>query len=421
MAVTLIVENLTFRYQSTPVLGGVNLEVKKGEFWGVIGPNGSGKSTLVKNMAGLLLPQEGVVFLEGWDLKSLIRSTLAREVAVVPQDTMTGFNFFVEEVVGMGRAPYQGRFQRESARDRELVRRAMELTGCMELKDRHINDLSGGERQRVILARALAQEPRLLLLDEPTSHLDIGYQTEIFDLLNRLNEEERITIISVLHDLNLAAQYCHKLLLLQEGRVYACGPPEEVITYENIKEVYRTRVVIDRHPLTSTPQVLLIPESREKDRLEEIPYRRLHFIAGGGSAGELFRKLCSMGVQVSTGVLNIGDSDWQEAKNLGLQVVEEEPFSPVGEGAHRKNLELLKEADAVVITGVPFGYGNIKNLEAALEACRAGKRVFILDDLSYARRDYTGGKAAEYLRRIKQEEGACSAGSREELLRCLKE
>jgi iron complex transport system ATP-binding protein len=399
LSVTLKIENISFRYQSEMVLNGIKLEIKENDFWGIIGPNGSGKSTLLKTMNGILRPQEGIVTLKGWEMARLTRSAIARELAAVPQDTTVGFNFSAEEVVAMGRTPYLTRFQKESEKDREIVQKAMELARCWELKKRYVNELSGGERQRVILARALAQEPRLLLLDEPTSQLDISFQTEIFDLLNRLNREQGIAIIAVLHDLNLSAQYCKKLLLLKKGKIFAVGSPAEVITRENIRRVYQTKVLIENHPLSGLPQVILLPERKEGQKSDFI-HEKIHIIAGGGSAANLYQELYRAGLELSTGVLNIGDSDWQQAEQLGLKIVDEKPFSPIGLETHQRHLELLEKAEVLVISGVPFGYGNLLNLEAALEFGKKNRPIYILNETHYSKRDYTGGKASAYIQKL---------------------
>ncbi|NLA26591.1 MAG: ABC transporter ATP-binding protein, partial [Firmicutes bacterium] len=243
------VKNLSFSYGPETILDGVNLTLKQGDFIGIIGPNGSGKSTLLKNMAAILTPTGGEIIIDSTELLRWRRRDLALRMAVVGQGGAAGFNFTVEEMVVMGRYPYLDRFSSLRAEDRLAVERAMHLTGCYHLRRREIFSLSGGERQRVILARALAQGTPCLLLDEPTSFLDLGYQVELLELLQSLNRRERLTIIMVMHDLNLAARYCRKLFLLYQKGIYAGGSPEEVLTRRHILEVYRTEVLIEPHPL----------------------------------------------------------------------------------------------------------------------------------------------------------------------------
>lgn len=416
MTVNIKVHNLSFQYHAEPILKGISMEVEKGDILGIIGPNGSGKSTLLKNINALLRPMEGTVMLEGKDLLEMNRQEIARYMAVVPQDTSVGFNFNAYEIVMMGRVPHLDRFQKEGKRDRQIVREAMELTSSWSFKNRPITELSGGERQRVILARALAQESQVILLDEPTAFLDISYQTEIFDLVKKLNQERNLTVIAVLHDLNLASQYCHHLLLLKEGKIYRMGTPREVITTSNIREVYGTRVIVGRHPLSGTPYVSLLPGINEKNGGKKS--NRVHVIGGGGSASPLLKLLYSLGHQVSVGVINAGDSDWETARELGVPCVEEVPFSSLSKERHQDNLKMIEEAELVIMANVPFGRGNLKNLEAGLHALDRGIPLLVYKGNDISSRDYTGGKAVKLYLRLK-ENGAREVYEEEELMEVL--
>lgn len=228
-----------------------------GKSWGVIGPNGSGKTTLLKVIDGILRPGRGDVLMDGMSIGGMSRRKLARLIAVVPQESEPVFSFTVEEIVLMGRAPYLTMFTFEGSRDRDIARNAMERTGVLPFARRSMRELSGGERQRVLIARALAQQPKVMLLDEPTAFLDIKYQKAVFDLITDLNREEGIAVVTVTHDLNLAALYCENLLLLSRGRVHSMGRPEEVITEERIASVYETEVKVDRDSETGCPRVIL--------------------------------------------------------------------------------------------------------------------------------------------------------------------
>lgn len=250
------VENLNFGYEDERIIKGLSFDVEEGEILGIIGPNGSGKTTLLRLLSGVLRPWSGRVIFMGRDLKRMRRKEIARRVAVVPQQSLIIFPFTVREIVLMGRAPYLGMFQSESKRDFEIAERAMDYTDTLRLAHRHVDELSGGELQRVIIARALAQEPEVMLLDEPTSHLDLKHQMEIFDLIRRLNSEEKMTFVVVLHDLNLAGEHCDRLLLLKEGSAYKMGKPDEVLTAEAIEETYGVNVLITQNPVTSAPHVI---------------------------------------------------------------------------------------------------------------------------------------------------------------------
>jgi len=238
------VQGIEFAYNSVPVLKDVAFEAKEGEIIGVLGPNGSGKTTLLRCMNRALSPSKGTVLVEDKEIGSLSRKEIANEMAVVPQNCIITFPFTALEIVMMGRNPSMDRFQRETKGDIEIVRNAMEATSVTHLAGRSMNQLSGGERQRVIIARALAQQPKILLLDEPTLHLDVNHQMEIMELVRELARREKLTVIMVSHDLNLAARYCDKLILLSEGSVLSAGSVPDVLTQDNVERVFRIRSLV---------------------------------------------------------------------------------------------------------------------------------------------------------------------------------
>jgi iron complex transport system ATP-binding protein len=257
--VSLQVRQVSFSYLNGLVLHNINLLVNAGEMVGLIGPNGSGKTTLIKLASGILKPKEGEISLDGSSLSQLSRKSIARSVAVVPQQFHIPFAFTVNEVVTLGRIPFLRAFAGESKVDRQLVANALELVGITELRERRFDELSGGERQKVILAMALAQQPKLLLLDEPIVHLDIAHQIEILELIRRLNVEQGLTVIGAMHDLNLAALYFDRLILLKEGRVSADGTPAQVLTETRIKEVFSASVRVESHQVTGVPHIIVMP------------------------------------------------------------------------------------------------------------------------------------------------------------------
>ncbi len=249
-------ENLTCGYGGPPVLTDVSFGLRTADFLGVIGPNGCGKSTLIRALTGILKPASGRVALRGQDVTGLSRRDVARQVAVIPQDMAVLFGFTVLEMVLMGRNPHLRRLQRAGERDIQLATEALRRTDLVHLADRKVTELSGGERQRAVIARALAQEPEVLLLDEPDSHLDVGHQVEIFDLLQDLNRTRGLTLLCVSHDLNLSSAYCQRLMLMQEGRLLASGPPDEIITPEYIRTVYGVDAVVQPSPVNGSPQIV---------------------------------------------------------------------------------------------------------------------------------------------------------------------
>ena len=384
-------------YGSHNVLDGITFTVERGAFAGILGPNGSGKTTLLRCLSRVLKPRRGTVLLEDRDLYRESPRRVALKMAVVPQENATVFSFTVGEVVLMGRTPHLKMFQREGEADLAAAAWAMELTGISHLADRPVTALSGGEYQRVVIARALAQEPEVILLDEPTSHLDINHQLELLELLKVLSRREKLTVVCVFHDLNLAAQYCDRLILMKEGRIFALGRPEEVLTPQNIRSVFGASVAVRRHPLSGRPLIAVLSGGKAALRAEK---GRVHVIGGGGAGAGIMEILVSAGYEVTAGVLNAGDVDWEHARSLGLVMAEEAPFCPVSEESHRQNLEIIKTAAAVVLANIPFGNGNTKNLEAAAAALEAGIPVIVVEEEPIEKRDFTGGQAASLYREI---------------------
>jgi iron complex transport system ATP-binding protein len=237
------------------VLAGVSLGAAPGEFVAVAGPNGAGKSTLLRALSRVLRPRLGSVLLDGRDLYALTPRESALAVAVVPQEPALDFEFTAEELVLMGRAPHLGRFQAEGPRDREAVREAMERTGTWELRHRSVLELSGGERRRVYLARAFAQEPRVLLLDEPTTHLDLGFQAQFLRMVRALRRDRGVAVVASLHDLNVAAEHADRILLLVGGKPRASGRPAEVLKESVLREAYGAEVLVRPHPESGGPCV----------------------------------------------------------------------------------------------------------------------------------------------------------------------
>ncbi|MEI8011469.1 MAG: ABC transporter ATP-binding protein [Candidatus Omnitrophota bacterium] len=254
------VSGLTCGYGQKVIISGVDLDVKGGEFFGLIGPNGSGKTTLLRALSREIKPMSGEIVLDGKKLGDIPARDLARRITVVSQLVPTA-DMTVEEFVLLGRLPYFKNMQfMETKHDVAVAVKSMELTDSLRLRDKPLRHLSGGERQLAAIARALTQEPRLLLLDEPTAHLDITHQVAVMDLLRKLVREIHVTVVMVLHDLNLASEYCGRMALLSKGCVFLTGTPEDVIDYRVIEEVYKTIVVVNKNPISGKPNVLIVPD-----------------------------------------------------------------------------------------------------------------------------------------------------------------
>jgi iron complex transport system ATP-binding protein len=248
-------KDIIFGYEKQPLFERLNVVIERGEFVGLVGPNGSGKTTFLNLLTRVLKPSSGRVFIDGADIHSISARQLARKVAVVPQESTIIFPFTVREIVLMGRAPHL-RSILEKDEDFSIVEDAMGMIGIAHLADRPITQLSGGERQGVIIARALAQMPEILLLDEPTAFLDIRHQVGIYDILTRLNRERKMTIVAVSHDLNLAAHYCERILVFKQGELKYDGKPDTAITPDIVREVYEADVIVRRDEETGRPFVL---------------------------------------------------------------------------------------------------------------------------------------------------------------------
>ncbi len=258
--------HLCCSYQHVPVIDRVSLSIKRGECFIIIGPNGSGKTTLMQMLSGIRKPGHGRVSILGRPLEGYRRKALARRIAIVPQGIPSEFPFTVFETVLQGRSPHTGPFGLEGPKDIEKARQAMEFTHVAHLGHRRMDQLSGGERQRVFIARAICQEPEILFLDEPTAALDLAYQVQVMDLLETLKEEKGKTIAMISHDINLAAMYGDRLLLLCQGRVMCQGPPDAVLTYPFLEAAYGCVVLVDKNPLGGVPRVTPVPKRQMIER-----------------------------------------------------------------------------------------------------------------------------------------------------------
>ncbi len=262
---TVEVTNLTLGYDAQPVLRELELIARPGYVLALTGPNGAGKTTLLRALARLLRPQRGAVLIDGRDVQALAHREAAQRIGLVPQGEALDWPLTVEQIVALGRAPHRGWLLPLSRADRQAIEEALARTGLTDLRDHMVTTLSGGQRQRVLIARALAQEPAVLLLDEPTAHLDLRYQGAVLGLARRLAHEQRFTVILSLHDLNLAALYADHVALLAEGQLLAEGTPAAVFTPENLERAYGVPVLVERHPIYGTPLIApLLEESSPK-------------------------------------------------------------------------------------------------------------------------------------------------------------
>lgn len=413
------VSNLSFSYNENLTLKNLSFEIEKNSFVSILGPNGAGKSTLVNLISKVMPIEAGEIVIEGKNIRDLNHIEIAKKVAVVPQYTSLGFNFSVYEIILMGRYPYLSRFKGEKQEDYRIVNEVMELTRTDIFKDRKYNELSGGERQRVIIAQTLVQDSPIIILDEPTSHLDINFQIEFMELFYSLYKKKGKTIIGIFHDINLAIQYSEKIMLLKEGNIYCYGDVKDVINRTNIMSVFKSDVYIGKNPFTGklyvSPNFNLRFYSKET-KSKEI---RIHVIGGGGAASPILNMLHNSGYITSTGVVNNLDTDLYTAEQLGITFVNEAPFSPISREAQARNLELIKASDLVILPCLEFGNGNFLNLAAVNEAINIGKKVIIIESANIDLRDHVDGKAVKLYSEIIAK-SVLVLKSNEEILNTLK-
>lgn len=402
------IQDLVVTYGEKKIINGLKLSVFQGEFVGIIGPNGTGKSTLIKAITGIIDPKNGSIFVEGKDYKNISKKQLAKSVAVVPQEFNIEYAFTNFDIVMMGRNPHIDKKHKLGKKDFEIVKEAMMMTNTWKFKDSFFNELSGGERQRVIVARAIAQQSSIILLDEPTSHLDIHHQLEIMELIHMLKEERNITVVAVLHDINMAARFSDRMILLSQGQVLMQGSPREVVKEENLSKVYSMEMIVRDNKILGKKEVIpLRVIKKETDKR----HRRVHVICGGATGGEILEKLNSLGFSVTAGVINQGDSDWEICNILNIPCIDAPPFSGFTEREGEKNLEWIRQSDYVLVTNVPYGKGNLINLQILKDT--QTPICFLKDE---AQIDYTQGEATKILQELQGKENFHIISSYKEFL-----
>jgi iron complex transport system ATP-binding protein len=364
------IEELTVGYHAKKVLEDISLGIFQGKFISLLGPNGSGKTTLLKTMSRLLEPLQGAVYLGGDDIKKLKQAEVARRQALVlssrpRQSMMTAF-----ELAALGRHPHTGFLGSLNPQDERKTMKALKMVDAAHLAHRYIDQLSDGERQKVMLAMALAQEPGVILLDEPTVHLDLRHRLEVMSILQKLCRQRGITVVASLHDVDLASRLSDEVLMVRQGQVMAWGPPEQVLTEQSVARLYSLNGA---------------GFNRELGTIEVASYSGLgpvFVVAGGGTATSLLRLLAKRGYGLSCGVLHENDVDHYVAKALGASVVTEKAFELLanGKGKIREAQALMFEADLVIDSGFPVRWLNQRNFELINSALMVGKTVHSLRD-----------------------------------------
>lgn len=354
---------LAVGYHGKAVVQGVEIQLRRGQILTLIGPNGSGKSTILKSIAGHLKPLQGVVWLDGRDMAALSGKEVAQRLSLVLTQRLRPERMTCEDVVATGRYPFTGRLGLLTAEDRRKVAGAMQLVHALPLRDQDFNAISDGQRQRVMLARAICQEPELIVLDEPTSYLDVKFKLELLNLLKTMVREKRVAVILSLHELELAQKVSDMVLCVKEGRIERYGPPQEVFQSDYIQHLYDMTEGSYNHLLgcmeltapSGPPQVFVI--------------------AGGGRGIPVFRQLQRQGIPFATGILHENDIDWEIAKSLACAVASEKPFEPIGGPALEKGKRLMAQCGRVLCCLQAFGPMNQGNQELLAHAAALGLPV----------------------------------------------
>ncbi len=356
------VQNLSVGYGKKIVLKDLNITFERGTLTGIVGPNGSGKSTFLKTLAALLEPQQGVIYLDFRELHRIPRKELAKIMSVVLTERPDIDLIKVKEFVALGRHPYTGLLGRLSAKDWEVVMESLRLVKAEHLAEIYLTELSDGERQKVLIARALAQEPKILILDEPTTFLDIRHRMEIMSILREIAKKKEVTIIASLHELDLAAKFCDNIIIIKDGRIVAAGPPEEVLNNETLGQVY----LLDNVGVWSEGPMFEIKVRENYD---------IFIVAGAGSGVKVFRAFAREGVGFCTGVLYSFDIDAIVAKTMGAHVVE------VEDNVEESLIEaekLISKSRIVIDAGFPRTPHYVHNVRLVKYAENIGKKIISL-------------------------------------------
>lgn len=389
-------ENVSVSLGGVDVLGDVSLRVDAGEFVGLVGPNGAGKTTLLRTINGALDPDDGCVRVDGDRMGDLSSRAGSRRVATVPQDTGVRFAFSVEDVVAMGRTPHRGRFRGDEDAEAH-VERALERTATTPLRDRRISTLSGGERQRVFLARALAQDAPALVLDEPTASLDINHATQTLSLVSELVDEDR-AVLAAIHDLDAAARFCDRVVLVAEGQVVAAGTPETVLTSDALATTFDTRGAVTENPVTGTPAVTALPTTAEQ-------CHRVHVLGGGSVGAQIVATLQAAGHDVTAGPYADGDAVLSVTEQLDVPAETVPPLSGLHEASLEPSRDRIEAADVTVLADL-----TLTPSEVQLDLARSAPRLIVVEERPLSQRNYADDRSARRYTRLRDRATNAAAG-----------
>jgi iron complex transport system ATP-binding protein len=375
------VKDLSFRYNSNPILNNLKFLVEKGSFVGIVGPNGAGKTTLLRCISRLLEPSANSVFLGDVDIQRIPLSDLAKKVSVILTSPIETPQMRVSEIMAASRYPYTGLMGFLKQNDFDKMNEALSMLNLTELVDRFFYQLSDGQKQKVLVARALAQEPEVLLIDEPTSHLDVKHQIEVMQLF-RERARDGLTVLSAIHYVTLASSFCDCIILMKDGRILDLGNPKNVLNSLNIAKAYS----LDRVVVVDILGQHLIPITR---KINHEKSKRVHVVCGGSTGLEVFKVLRDLPVNITSGIIHKSDLDYYASEAISTSTVCEKAYTPISEQKYEIAQKLIERSDVIIDTGFPIGPINKLNSDLILNAVNRGKRVISLrkpsEDLKHNR------------------------------------
>ncbi len=355
--------NLSVGYNNKVVISNINVEVKNGEILCLLGSNGAGKTTLLRSLSKLISPIKGEIYLNGVNINCISRKALSKKMALVLTNRLLGDLMTVQDIVNIGRYPYTGFFGSLSKKDLIMVDEALESVDALHLKKRYFDELSDGEKQKVLVARALVQEPEIIILDEPTTHLDIKHRLELINILKKLSKEKSISVILSLHEIDIALKSCDKVALIKNNKVIAYGQPEDVVDEDIINSLYE----LDDKNFNS---LLGSVEISNKSKNE------VFIIGGGGKATPIYRAFTKKGIGLYSGIIHENDIDYEIGRTMGIKMFTENPFEPISDESFDLAIRNLNDSKIIIDTGFSVGETNKRNIDIIREALKLDKKVY---------------------------------------------
>ncbi|HCQ5682839.1 TPA: ABC transporter ATP-binding protein [Clostridioides difficile] len=355
--------NLSVGYNNNVVISNINVEVKNGEILCLLGSNGAGKTTLLRSLSKLISPIKGEIYLNGVNINCISRKALSKKMALVLTNRLLGDLMTVQDIVNIGRYPYTGFFGNLSKKDLIMVDEALESVDALHLKKRYFDELSDGEKQKVLVARALVQEPEIIILDEPTTHLDIKHRLELINILKKLSKEKSISVILSLHEIDIALKSCDKVALIKNNKVIAYGQPEDVVDEDIINSLYE----LDDKNFNS---LLGSVEISNKSKNE------VFIIGGGGKATPIYRAFTKKGIGLYSGIIHENDIDYEIGRTMGIKMFTESPFEPISDESFNLAIRNLNDSKIIIDTGFSVGETNKRNIDIIKEALKLDKKVY---------------------------------------------